>query len=284
MTPYGVFQSLAAVVAVSFAALRLRRVGWAWAPILRLAAVTAAGGLAGGLASGAVTAWLLRGGGVHAGFGGSIFGVAIGSGAAALAWLLRHGLPVGEAFDCGVVPLPLAQAIARLGCFSAGCCYGRPTACWLGMTLADSAGRVARRYPAQLMEAAADLAIFLALVLFERNRRRSRPGLLAVPGSLTLLWVVLYTGVRFTLEFIRGDGVPLAGGVTLGQAVSLTAGGAAAVGLVLIARRLRRLRAPAGSGTAGLGRAREGAADHQDTGGDPERDDRGGVENRRKGP
>jgi phosphatidylglycerol:prolipoprotein diacylglycerol transferase len=59
---------------------------------------------------------LRAGGAVH---GGVIFG------AAAFFWRMKkHRLPYGTTMDAMVAPLALGQAIGRLGCFSAGCCYG----------------------------------------------------------------------------------------------------------------------------------------------------------------
>ena len=38
----------------------------------------------------------------------------------------RHNIPVWKMVDIGAVCIPLAHSVGRLGCFSAGCCYGRP--------------------------------------------------------------------------------------------------------------------------------------------------------------
>ncbi|RMF81361.1 MAG: hypothetical protein D6739_09295 [Nitrospirae bacterium] len=131
---------------------------------------------------------------------------------------------------------PLTQAIGRLGCLSAGCCYGRPTGSWLGMVLRDVHGVVARRYPTQLMASAADLGILAAVLLAERRlARRGR----SVPGLLFALYLGLYGAKRFLLEFLRATASPLVAGLTWAQIAALAFVLAAASGAALALRRAR---------------------------------------------
>jgi phosphatidylglycerol:prolipoprotein diacylglycerol transferase len=166
--------------------------------------------------------------------GGSSFaGAALGGGLAMGLYYRRQAVPLGRAFDLIVLPLPLGQAIGRLGCLAAGCCFGRPTASPLGMYLPNGEGIWAVRYPTQLMAAGADLLILAALLAVERIRvrRRARP----FDGLLILLYLILYCLKRFSLEFLRGDAIPLLGPVSW---VHLYTVAAIALALALIVRYL----------------------------------------------
>ena len=69
-------------------------------------------------------------------------GVLLGGSVTALVHARRHGYAAGPVLDLAAWPLALGQAIGRLGCFAAGCCYGKATDSWLGMYLKDAGGEV----------------------------------------------------------------------------------------------------------------------------------------------
>ncbi len=141
--------------------------------------------------------------------GGSAFMGALGGGiAGAVLYIRRHRLSLGRAFDLGGLPIPLGQAIGRLGCFAAGCCYGAPTDSPLGMYLRNHDGEWAVRYPTQLMSAAADLFIFYALLGFEQYQSRRREESWPFPGFIFLSYLALYSVKRFAIEFLRGEKPP----------------------------------------------------------------------------
>lgn len=104
---------------------------------------------------------------------------------------LRDYLPV-------FVPVfPLIHAIGRLGCFSVGCCYGIE-ADW-GVVFVNSpvAPNGVKLIPTQLIEAVAEVLICLLLLWYARRR--------PAPLRLLSLYFLVYTPVRFVLEFFRGD-------------------------------------------------------------------------------
>ncbi|MCL2342961.1 MAG: prolipoprotein diacylglyceryl transferase [Firmicutes bacterium] len=100
-----------------------------------------------------------------------------------------------------VPTVPLAQAFGRVGCFSAGCCYGEPYSGPLSVTFTRSlaAPNGVPLLPIQLIEAAGNLIIFLSLMFFGRKRPRD--------GALTGAYLLAYAAMRFILEFFRGDAV-----------------------------------------------------------------------------
>ncbi len=196
---------VATLVVDALSVQRLRRAGWPQLAALRAVLVTTTLGFAG--------AYLIRvlptfqrflAAGIWEWYGGNSFigGLLGGIGTlAAACWLGRQS--ISRALDAVLPPLALGQAIGRLGCFAAGCCYGRPTTSWLGMYLPDHAGNWALRYPTQLLSAAANLLIFGALLAVERWLKPRRE------GTLAALYLGLYCLERFGSEALRADAVPL---------------------------------------------------------------------------
>jgi phosphatidylglycerol:prolipoprotein diacylglycerol transferase len=106
--------------------------------------------------------------------------------------------------DVLVPGVALGQSIGRLGCFSAGCDYGKPTQVWWGVVFTspfahDVAGVPLgiRLHPTQLYESFATFLIF-GILLWQFPRRRRE-------GGLFLIYVGLYAVARFLLEYLRGD-------------------------------------------------------------------------------
>lgn len=102
-------------------------------------------------------------------------------------------------FDLAMPSVALAQGFGRIGCFLAGCCYGRETDSPIGMVFADSpfAPRDTAVIPTQLISSIGDFGIALALILIARKRPRD-----GMVGS----WYLLLYGVgRFLVEFLRDD-------------------------------------------------------------------------------
>jgi phosphatidylglycerol:prolipoprotein diacylglycerol transferase len=100
--------------------------------------------------------------------------------------------------DPYAIALPLGQSIGRLGCFVGGCCYGAPI--FPGSTVL---------HPAQLYEAVLDLV--LAVTLF-RMRGGDRPA-----GLLFRYYLLGYAGIRFAMDFFRGDEKQMAGPLSYAQ-------------------------------------------------------------------
>jgi phosphatidylglycerol:prolipoprotein diacylglycerol transferase len=98
----------------------------------------------------------------------------------------------------------LGQSVGRLGCFSAGCDYGKPTtAPWGAVFTSTFAHEVAgvplgvRMHPTQIYESIATLVIFGILLWWFPRKRHD--------GDVFLGYLGLYAVARFFLEFLRGD-------------------------------------------------------------------------------
>jgi len=166
-----------------------------------------------------------------------IFWTLLGGGLVALLYIRWYKAPLGRVLDLGVLALPLAQAIARLGCAAAGCCYGLPTDSWLGVYLPDDRGLWAMRYPTQLLAAAANLAIFVTLLVVDtwlgKRRGSARGATWPFDGLLALLYVLLFSLKRLALASMRQEGaVPLLGSLSWMHLNALIAGCVAA-GLIV---------------------------------------------------
>src|ERR1700722_8231940 len=76
--------------------------------------------------------------------GGTFFGGFLGGVLAIFLYTYFERMPVLPVLDTFAVALPLGHAIGRLGCFAAGCCYGKPTSLPWGVTFTNPiAARVA---------------------------------------------------------------------------------------------------------------------------------------------
>lgn len=101
--------------------------------------------------------------------------------------------------DLMIPSVALAQGLGRVGCFLAGCCYGKETDSWLGVvfTHSDFAPNGVKLLPTQLFMAGGDL-IIMAVLLWYASRRPVR-------GRTSMLYLILYSIGRFMIEFLRND-------------------------------------------------------------------------------
>jgi phosphatidylglycerol:prolipoprotein diacylglycerol transferase len=154
-------------------------------------------------------------------------------------WQMRRrqlqALPSADVFAPAAA---LGLAFGRVGCFLAGCCWGKPTSLPWAVTFSDPAARElvgvplgTPLHPTQLYEAAAEALIFL--ILWRRFFQPHREG--AILG----LYLVLYSCFRFLVEFLRD---PAQRSFPFGGALSSTQWVAAvlvALGVYLLAGRRR---------------------------------------------
>jgi phosphatidylglycerol:prolipoprotein diacylglycerol transferase len=116
----------------------------------------------------------------------------------------RHALEGWRTADVLAPGLVLGQAVGRLGCLAAGCCWGKPASVPWAITFTNmQASRTVGTpldtpmHPTQLYESLAALGIFFTLLWIARRKR--------FHGQVTLGYVALYAVVRFVIEFYRGD-------------------------------------------------------------------------------
>lgn len=101
-----------------------------------------------------------------------------------------YGFPALSVLPCCVL---IGHSLGRVGCFFAGCCYGKQTDSWLGVKFPNLSEPV---YPTQLYEAAFLLILFAvcSYLLLKKNFRHNMT-----------VYLIGYGIFRFLIEFIRGD-------------------------------------------------------------------------------
>jgi len=137
----------------------------------------------------------LQSGGIY--FGGLLTALAVGY------WYTRRsGLPFLKTADAFAPGIALGFGIGRLGCFSAGCCWGEPTTLPWAVTFTDPYAHEIvgvplgiALHPTQLYESAAGLAIFAFLYLRYPRRR--------FEGQILGWYLLLYPAARLLIEFFR---------------------------------------------------------------------------------
>ncbi len=120
-------------------------------------------------------------------------------------WYLRkHNISFLKAADVIAPGLALGHAVGRLGCFSAGCCYGKPTNEPWGVIFTNPLANEitgtplgVRLHPTQLYEMVAELINF-AILYWVVTRKRFE-------GQVIGLYMVMYGIERYIIEFFRGD-------------------------------------------------------------------------------
>jgi phosphatidylglycerol:prolipoprotein diacylglycerol transferase len=136
-------------------------------------------------------------------------------------YMRANHLPVLRTADLFAPGLALGHGIGRLGCFAAGCCWGKPTNLpWAVVFSSPDARAVGvptgiRLHPTQIYESLSEFAICGILYLLATKRPK--------PGSLIGGYLALYGVVRFLVEFVRehDESNPLGLALSLEQWVSV---------------------------------------------------------------
>lgn len=156
---------------------------------------------------------------------GVFYGGFIGAVIASIVVMRIYKLPWWRTADAFAPGIAIGQAIGRLGCFSAGCCWGKPTTSFLGIHFTDKGHETtsvptivehlpvaiqqewAQRlgglnapvylHPVQLYETVATLIIFVLLLVMAHKRK--------FYGQIVLAYAFLYAIARFIIEFWRDD-------------------------------------------------------------------------------
>ena len=137
----------------------------------------------------------LRAGGVF--YGGLIAALAVS------AWYMRREkMPLWKTADVFAPAIALGHGIGRLGCFSAGCCWGVRCSLPWAVTFTNPVAKDlvgvplnVPLHPTQLYESFSEFLIFG--ILYWRFGKAHRP------GAIISLYLILYSTVRFIVEFFR---------------------------------------------------------------------------------
>lgn len=127
-------------------------------------------------------------------YGGIIAGVL-----AAMVYCRIKNIVFMDYFDLAAPSIALAQGFGRIGCFLAGCCYGRETESFLGVVFPENSMAPAgvKVLPTQLFSSAGDFIIMVLLLVYSSKPRKT--------GETGTLYITLYAVGRFLIEFLRND-------------------------------------------------------------------------------
>ena len=127
-------------------------------------------------------------------YGGIIGGILVG-------WLYCRikKLKFLEYFDLMMPSIALAQGFGRIGCFLAGCCYGKETSGPLAVTFTNSdfAPNNVALIPTQIYSGFLDFTHFLLLLYVAKHKKAD--------GQVAACYLIFYSIGRFVIEFFRGD-------------------------------------------------------------------------------
>ena len=136
---------------------------------------------------------------------GGVFSGGLIAGFLAAAWYVRrHRMPALATCDAFAPGLALGHALGRVGCFAAGCCYGKRTDHFWGVTFTNPIANAwtgtplgVPLEPTQLFEAAVELANFFILMWLLKRKR--------FDGQVVATYFFLYGVARYFIEFLRDD-------------------------------------------------------------------------------
>jgi phosphatidylglycerol:prolipoprotein diacylglycerol transferase len=172
--------------------------------------------------------------------GGLVFVVLV------MTWYVRrHKLPFWSMADLWAPAIAIGQAIGRIGCFMAGCCYGKPTDvewCVIFTHPKSLAPHDICLHPTQLYSSLAGFIIFAILMLLTTKKR--------FDGQVFIWLVILHSSARLFIERFRGDYRGLIPGTEMSvtQLITLLLLIAAVVTLFVV--KSRREKAPPATKTS----------------------------------
>lgn len=128
-----------------------------------------------------------------------VYGGIIGGILAAVVYCRIKKINFWDVFDLVLPSVAVAQGFGRIGCFMAGCCYGKETHAWYGIAFHHSqyAPNGVKMIPTQLLSSAGMFLIAFVLFAYAKYAKKS--------GQIGAMYMILYSIGRFLVEFLRGD-------------------------------------------------------------------------------
>ena len=166
-------------------------------------------------------------------YGGVLFAVPT-----AIWYIKKQGMGIWSTADIFAPSIAIGHVFGRLGCFAAGCCYGKiAQALPWGAIFTDPdclAPTNVLLHPTQLYESAGELVNFLILITLRRYKTFN--------GQLFMVYLLLYSVLRFSVEFFRGDMARgfLTGSLSVSQGISIIIFLMAIAGLFVLRRKKRQ--------------------------------------------
>jgi phosphatidylglycerol---prolipoprotein diacylglyceryl transferase len=134
-------------------------------------------------------AWITHGKTIMTGLAGGYLGVEL-----VKRWL-KIKTRTGDSF---AVPVAVAIAIGRIGCFNAGCCFGTPTNLpWACQFALSDGGDAILRHPTQIYESIFHTIMAVVLLVLQRKR--------IFENNRFKVYLIAYACYRFCSEYIRPE-------------------------------------------------------------------------------
>jgi phosphatidylglycerol:prolipoprotein diacylglycerol transferase len=173
--------------------------------------------------------------------GGVFYGGLLGAVFTGYFLMRRWKLPWWKTADACAPGIALGTALGRQGCFSAGCCWGKPTSLPWGVRFSALGHEVTgvplgiSLHPTQLYESFAMVIVFIFLLWLHKRKKFS--------GQVILAYAMIYATVRFLIEFVRDDprgdilGLTTLTGLSTSQMIGIVVGVGALITFVIRRRR-----------------------------------------------
>lgn len=212
---YGVLISIAVLIGIILALREARRVGVKEDDFIDLLLFAIPSALIGARLYYVIFSWdyygknldqilNFRGGGL------AIHGAIIGAVIVAIIFTRKRNLDFWQIADIAAPSLILGQAIGRWGNYINQEAYGTPTDLPWGIMIDG-----VKVHPTFLYESIGNFIIFLILLWYRRKRAKAS-------GEVFLLYIMLYSLVRFFVEGLRTDSLML-GPIRVAQLISISA-------------------------------------------------------------
>jgi phosphatidylglycerol:prolipoprotein diacylglycerol transferase len=150
--------------------------------------------------------------------GGLVFSGGLVAVVIVMAWYIRrHHLSFWRMGDLWAPGIAIGQAIGRLGCSMAGCCYGKPTDLPWAVTFTHPQSLAPLNtplHPTQLYAALTGFIIFLVLMFLNAKKQ--------FQGQVFIWFLILHSTARLFMERFRGDERGLIAGTEMSMTQLLT--------------------------------------------------------------
>lgn len=116
-------------------------------------------------------------------------------------WYLNYiKVPVLPLLDVAALNAPLLHAISRLGCFMAGCCYGKPCAVAWAVTYIDVDSEAPLNIPVHPTQLYTALLLVITFILFHFIYKK-----VTTPGIMLMIYLLAEGIIRFSMDYVRDD-------------------------------------------------------------------------------
>lgn len=217
---YGLMLAIGVFAAFFVAERRAKKIGLDSDKVFDLGVACGVGGIVGAKLLYFITEWrdLVNGGMTFRDimFGFVVYGGIIGGILAGYLYCRWKKLNFLKHFDLVMPSIALAQAFGRIGCFLAGCCYGKETDAWYGMEFNHSVYYNmigVKVIPTQLIMSVANFAHFFLLVFLAKKIKKD--------GVIAGCYLLFYSVGRFLIEYLRDDPRGGVGALSTSQFISL---------------------------------------------------------------